>query len=404
MHSTAAAAAATTGRLSETNLCADEDQQLLSLFLQMSMGGDGGGSTGGSGSSSNGVGAFGSGSGVISDVVSMLHASGGSLASGGRQHAGLGEAVGSLDPWAAVAAMTAAAAAALPLERQLFTSSSTKAAAKAATTQAGAAHVRTVATTAVAAPTDTPSTGTSSTMVCGSVDGNVSAPAKTLATRVARPSAGTPTASATATAKVAKTTTATATTTATTTNAIARLVAGTATDGSPGRSASKPRKTSKGSSTAQPVATGCEARGSVEPPTPSKVSFGKTRKVYMYNESPLERKQKQIAASPALAAAESIRAHNELEAQPQYRARHSVASAGAGASSQDLVQALMKAKRAMLHALDAESISCGGASGVTEGGLSDTAVRPYQRVAAVARAAAAAGGATQTGPSHVREL
>jgi hypothetical protein len=94
------------------------------------------------------------------------------------------------------------------------------------------------------------------------------------------------------------------------------------------------------------------------PVTPGRVSFGRTRQVYMYRESPKERAQKLAAAAPALAKADQIRAENErLEAEAAQRVS-SVARGGVGATdpasatSAALLSALVAAKSEMLSALD----------------------------------------------------
>jgi hypothetical protein len=103
------------------------------------------------------------------------------------------------------------------------------------------------------------------------------------------------------------------------------------------------------------------------PVTPGRVSFGRTRQVYMYRESPKERAQKLAAAAPALAKADQIRAENErLEEEDARRVSSTTTSGGAvnhaaqvdgatdpgSATSAALLSALVAAKSEMLSALD----------------------------------------------------
>lgn len=103
------------------------------------------------------------------------------------------------------------------------------------------------------------------------------------------------------------------------------------------------------------------------PVTPGRVSFGRTRQVYMYRETPKERAQKLAAAAPALAKADQIRAENERLEQEEARQvsstttshgpfNHAVPVDGAtdpaSATSAALLSALVAAKSEMLSALD----------------------------------------------------
>ena len=101
--------------------------------------------------------------------------------------------------------------------------------------------------------------------------------------------------------------------------------------------------------------------------TPGRVSFGRTRQVYMYRESPQERAQKLAAAAPALARAGEIRAENErLEDEATARQLMGApaaegAIAGPTATSAALLSALVAAKSEMLSALEASpAVPAGG--------------------------------------------
>jgi hypothetical protein len=109
------------------------------------------------------------------------------------------------------------------------------------------------------------------------------------------------------------------------------------------------------------------------PITPGRVSFGRTRQVYMYRESPKERAQKLAAAAPALARADEIRAENERWEEEEEARR---AGGGgdpvppvegaidpASATSAALLSALVAAKSEMLSALEVSPTA-----GTDEGG------------------------------------